>query len=277
MDVSARRRLHVSLLVAALTAVLCLPAIARAEDPQFVSGPTVQGDAVVGSTLTALAAWTPADATVAYGWYRCPADGGECPLIPGASDKTYVITPADAGSRLLVLVAITSDGKTQYGRSPATAVVAPAPTPTPSPPAPTPTPDAAPATAAVPTQVTAASSAKPAASFLDPFPVVRIRGFFARTGARITLLSVRGPRTAKVSVRCVGRRCPVKSLTMARANVRLHSFERFLHAGIQLQIRVTKPGRIGSYTSFLIRARKAPLRTERCLTKSGRPVACSAP
>jgi hypothetical protein len=277
MGVSARRRLHVPLLLAALTAALWVPAVARADEPQFTSGPTIQGDAVVGSTLTALATWTPPDATAAYGWYRCPAAGGDpCPRIPGASGKTYVITPADVGSRLVVVIAITSDDKTQYGESAGTAVVAPAPTPTASPPASTP-PNPATPTALTPIQVTAASSAKPAAPFLDPFPVVRIRGFFARTGARITLLSVRGPRNAKVSARCVGRRCPVKTVTLPRANVRLHTFERFLHAGIRLQIRVTKPGRIGSYTSFLIRAGKAPLRTQRCLTKSGRPVACSAP
>jgi hypothetical protein len=123
----------------------------------------------------------------------------------------------------------------------------------------------------------AAASAAAAASYLRPFPVVRIRGFFARTGARITLLSVRGPKRATVSARCVGRGCPVRSVTLPTANVRLHRFERFLRAGIQLQIRVTRPGRIGSYTSFLIRAHRAPLRTERCLTTSGKPVACSAP
>jgi hypothetical protein len=126
-------------------------------------------------------------------------------------------------------------------------------------------------------KVTAASSPPPSRSFLDPFPVVRIRGFFARTGARITLLSVRGPQKAKVNARCVGHGCPVKSLTLPTAIARLHRFERFLHAGIQLQIRVTRPGRIGSYTSFLIRSRKAPLRVDRCLTSRGKPVVCSAP
>jgi hypothetical protein len=144
-------------------------------------------------------------------------------------------------------------------------VVVAVPASMPSPPAP------------APVTVTVAASRAPAKQFLDPFPVVRIRGFFARTGARITLLSVRGPAKARVTARCVGRRCPVKEITLPTANVRLHGFERFLRAGIQLQIRVTRPGRIGSYTSFLIRARKPPLRTERCLTTSGKPVVCSAP
>jgi hypothetical protein len=106
----------------------------------------------------------------------------------------------------------------------------------------------------------------------------RGRASFRKTGSRITLLSVRGPQKAQVGVRCVGRRCPVKEVTLPSANGRVHAFERFLRAGIQLQIRVTRPGRIGSYTSFLIRARRAPLRVDRCLpSHSTKPVRCSTP
>jgi len=112
---------------------------------------------------------------------------------------------------------------------------------------------------------------------LRPFPVVRIRGYFARTGARITLLSVRGPRSARISARCVGRGCPVSKLSLPSAVARLHPFERFLPAGTLLQIGVARPGRIGKYTSFLIRARRAPLRTDRCLMPGrSRPIRCPA-
>jgi predicted actin-binding protein len=281
LGVSARRRLHVPVPLAVLAAVLWLSAAARADTPPaFTSTPpvAVQGNAVVGSTLTAVATWSPGDpvATVTYAWGRCPADSNICPAIPGATSQTYVVTPADVGSRLAARIDLTNTATTPqpvYQNSAATPVVvvpsAP-PAPPPPPPAPPPAPPA-------PVKVVAASSAPPSASFLDPFPVVRIRGFFRRTGAQITLLSVRGPKKAKVTARCVGHGCPVKSLTSPSANVRLHGLERFLHAGIQLQIRVTRPGRIGSYTSFLIRSRKAPLRTDRCLTSHGKPVVCSAP
>jgi hypothetical protein len=274
MGVSARRRLHVPVLVAVLAAVIWLPASARADTaPRFTSLPTIQGSAVVGSTLTAVASWTGDPTPVAtYAWGRCPATSNTCPAIPGATSLKYLVTTADIGSRLAVRIDL-DNGEYEpiYANSPATAVVVAPPAPPPSPPPPAPVP------APAPVKVAVAASRAPAEQFLHPFPVVRIRGFFARTGAHITLLSVRGPKNAKVSARCVGRGCPVKSLTMPTANVRLHRFERFLHAGIQLQIRVTRPGRIGSYTSFLIRARKAPLRTERCLTRSGKPIACSAP
>jgi hypothetical protein len=272
MGVSARRRLHVPVLVVVLAAVIWLPASARADSPpKFTSKPAIQGNAVVGATLTAVATWTGDPApTATYAWGRCPANGNICPAISGATSPTYVVTSADVGSRLAVRIDLDNgyDGPI-YANSAATPVVvtAPPPAPVPAPPAPAP----------APVKVTVAASRAPAAQFLNPFPVVRIRGFFARTGARITLLSVRGPEKAQVSVRCVGRRCPVKSLTLPTANVRVHRFERFLRAGIQLQIRVTRPGRIGSYTSFLIRARRPPLRTERCLTTSGKPAVCSAP
>jgi hypothetical protein len=279
LGVSARRRLHVPVPLAVLAAVLWLPAAARADTPPaFTSTPpvAVQGTAAVGSTLTAIATWNPGDpaATATYAWGRCPADSNICPAIAGAVNNTYVVTPADVGSRLAVRIDLANTATvTQpvYENSAATpVVVAPSPPPPPPPPAPL-------APAPAPVKVVAASSPPPTASFLDPFPVVRIRGFFRRTGARITLLSVRGPKKAKVAARCVGHGCPVKSLTLPTANVRLHGFERFLHAGIQLQIRVTRPGRIGSYTSFLIRSRKPPLRTDRCLTSRGKPVACSTP
>jgi hypothetical protein len=273
LGMSACRRLYVPVSVAALVAVAWLPAAARADSaPQFTSKPVVQGDPIVGSTVSAVATWTGdpiPDAT--YIWGRCPATSNICPVIEGATGVNYLVTQADVGSRLAVRIDLYNKAGSARATSAATRVVTtPPPQPQPAPPPPPPAP-----APVVPVQISAASKARPA--FLHPFPVVRIRGFFARSGARITLLSVRGPKKAQVNVRCVGRGCPVREVTLRSANVRIHRFERFLRAGIQLQIRVTRPGRIGSYTSFLIRARKAPLRKERCLTTSGRPIACSSP
>jgi hypothetical protein len=276
LGMSARRRLHVPVSLAVLAAVVWLPAVARADSaPVFVSKPVVQGDPVVGSALTAVATWTgDPTPTATYRWGRCPATSNICPEIKGATSPQYVLTTADVGFRLAVEITIDNYTTDPVSRtSAATAVVTARVTPTP-PPAPIP----APASTAPATIPQTAASRTPRPTLLDPFPVVRIRGFFARTGARITLLSVRGPQKAQVSARCVGRGCPVSELTLPHANVRLHRLERFLRAGIQLQIRVTRPGRIGSYTSFLIRRRKAPLRVDRCLpSRSSKPVRCSAP
>jgi hypothetical protein len=265
--------------VALVALSLALPAGAAAAPPMFTSGPTVQGPAVLGSTLEVTWASDVDGAAATYTWTRCSANGIACDLVPitGAVAKTYVPTAADVDHTLVATVTLTNaEGSTPKASLPTAAVVAAPPAP---PPAPAPAP---PAASPAPTSTSTArafSSVTPAApAFLRPFPVVRIRGFFARRGARITLLSVRGPRSAKVEVSCKGRGCPVRNLSLANADTRVHRFERFLRAGILLQIRVTRPGRIGAYTSFLIRARRSPLRRDRCLSvKGARPINCSAP
>jgi hypothetical protein len=268
---------------ALMVLALVLPATAAAAPPVFTSDPAVRGDAVVGSTLEVMWASDVIPAAGAYTWTRCSADGMACDPLPiaGAVAKTYVPTAADLGHALVATVTLTNaEGKTSKPSPPTAAVVAaPSPPPPPPPPTPMPTPPApAPVPATTSTSRGFSSVTPTVPAFLRPFPVVRIRGFFARHGARITLLSVRGPRSAKVEVRCSGRGCPVRKLSLPNAETRVHRFERFLRAGMLLQIRVTRPGRIGTYTSFLIRARRSPLRRDRCLSAQGaRPIKCAAP
>ena len=47
----------------------------------------------------------------------------------------------------------------------------------------------------------------PALRLLTPFPIVRIVGRLTRTGAKLSLLSIRAPAQATVEVRCRGRSC----------------------------------------------------------------------
>lgn len=271
-DACSRVRAPV-LMAALVAALLCLPATAQAEPPRFDAVPEIKGDTVVGSTLQAIphAAPTTPPGDPSYQWLRCGTiDIGSC-LPVGSNAATYVLTTSDIGRLMRVTVTLSNLEGSVPGTSDPVGPVTdkPAPPPPPPPP-PTPTP--------IPPTVSTAASLPAGPAFLRPFPIVRIRGFFAKGGARITLLSVKGPRVARVQARCIGRGCPVRTLTMFPADGRLHRFERFLRAGIKLQIRVTRPGRIGSYTSFLIRSRKAPVRTDRCLSvKTGKPILCSAP
>jgi PKD repeat protein len=113
---------------------------------------------------------------------------------------------------------------------------------------------------------------------MRPFPIVRIAGIVLPRGALVRILSVRAPRGANVRVRCRGRGCPVSTVarTSAVRVVRFHRFERVLLAGVRLEIYVRKPGRIGKYTRFRIRAAKPPARVDRCLMPGRiRPVRCS--
>ena len=121
--------------------------------------------------------------------------------------------------------------------------------------------------------------------YLMPFPVVRMRGRTMPGGVRLTVFSVRAPHGSLAELRCVGRGCPLrrtsKRVTSPRergsATIHFRQVERFLPAGIELQVRVTQEGMVGKYTRLRIRRRGVPLRSDRCLLpNSTRPVACPA-
>lgn len=150
--------------------------------------------------------------------------------------------------------------------------------PAPAPPAAAPTAPNRPPPASTPGAPPAAT-ARPA-TFIGPFPIVRIRGRLTSRGARISLLSVRSPRGARVEVRCRGRRCPQRRAVTRnrRGTVRIASFHRYLRTGTVLEVFVTQRGRIGKYTRFRIRGRRAPVRTDSCVAYgSHRPVVCRVP
>jgi len=125
--------------------------------------------------------------------------------------------------------------------------------------------------------------AKPALTLISPFPIVRIAGTDTASGARVSLLSVQAPLGAQITVTCRGRGCPKKpetrlaSSSTGKAGVVLvvfRRFERLLHPGVMLQVRVSKPGEIGKYTSFTIRRSKLPVRVDMCLATTGIPMPC---
>jgi hypothetical protein len=122
----------------------------------------------------------------------------------------------------------------------------------------------------------------PPATVLQPFPIVRIVGIVRSSGVRIKLLAVQAGAGARSTVTCRRRGCPVKyetrvvpSTRRAAIWVRFHRFERFLRAGVVLEIRVSKAEKIGSYTRFAIRRRRLPARVDECLDPSGvTPMTC---
>jgi hypothetical protein len=117
---------------------------------------------------------------------------------------------------------------------------------------------------------------------MQPFPIVRIAGSATRSGAQLRLLSVQAPRRARIKVKCRGRGCPVNSQSRVAAVGRIGAtpiefprFERSLPAGVRLEIRVSKPGEVGKYTSFAIRRGKLPKRHDSCLDPGGvKPMPC---
>ena len=122
----------------------------------------------------------------------------------------------------------------------------------------------------------------PATGVLRPFPTVRIFGRPFARGVRISVLTVKAPAGATIKIACRGRGCPAHRAERRAASVGGHTvavafrgFERFLGAGVTLEIRVSEGASIGAYTRFAIRRRRLPLRVDSCLDPSGvRPIAC---
>jgi hypothetical protein len=113
-------------------------------------------------------------------------------------------------------------------------------------------------------------------AMLEPFPSVRIKGRLLRRGARITLFAVTAPRGVRIDVRCRGRGCPRSKLARAARVTRLRPFERYLRAGVQISVRITKAGLVGKHTLIAIRRGAPPERKDRCLVPGmTRPVDCS--
>jgi hypothetical protein len=124
--------------------------------------------------------------------------------------------------------------------------------------------------ASVATEVIPVSSA-PAHEIL-PFPVVRIAGTAFRSGVRLRLLSVEAPPGAIITVQCRGRGCPVSfqsrvlsSTGVETVTVTFRRLERFLAAGVRLEIRVSKAGEIGKDTTVQILRGRPPQRVDTCL------------
>jgi hypothetical protein len=122
------------------------------------------------------------------------------------------------------------------------------------------------------------------ATFLmQPFPVVRIAGSYSTSGVKLRLLRVQQmPAGARVTVRCKGHGCPLRSssrLAVATKQgvpqIEFKRFERWLPAGVSLEIFVSKPGELGKYTRFRVRRAKLPERVDMCLDPVGaKPLAC---
>ena len=123
------RRLIPSL--AALIAALGVWAgAAVAAPPANSSPPTITGTPKVGETLTAQnGTWSNSPTAFQYQWQRCNASGGGCANIAGATEKTQLLTSADAGRTMRVRVTgINAEGAVN-ARSAPTAVVTPSAAP----------------------------------------------------------------------------------------------------------------------------------------------------
>jgi hypothetical protein len=277
------------------------------------SAPVVSGSPVVGNTLTVSGgAWrspnpSPDRTETWYEWWRCPTTANDelwrCRFQTRST--TYRLTDADKGQYVFGVRFVrwrdtknTSNPNddtytTAYKESATPAAVT---SPPPPPPAPTPVPTVAPTPVPTPAPTPAPTFDTPAATpvptsgqvlhetarsrrVIRPFPVVRMRGVLTSTGAKVSVLSVRAPTTAKITLRCQGKSCPASRWSRSDRKSRLtrmSRFERGLRAGVKITISVTRRGYVGKRTTFVIRRGQAPSRSDRCLSSKGRVTRCPA-
>lgn len=243
-----------------------------------------------GEPVTLTSTSTDLDGTIAQQSWDLDGDGQH----DDATGTTASFTPPAAGTYDVGL-AVTDDrgatGTATRTVSVQERVADPPPEQPPPPPPSAPPPAAAPPplvsqpAAAPPPPVVAPPAAVAPLRWLNPFPVVRMRGRTTRRGARLTRLAVRAPHGTAVELRCVGRGCPRRAKRL-RTTVRTKSgrgartirfprVERFLPAGVQLRITVRQDGMVGKYTRIRIRRLKLPVRVDRCLMPgSSKPAAC---
>lgn len=291
----------------ALFSGLAITSPARAQTATL-DGVQIVGEPVVGTPVTAVISGSVDPASVTFKWCYAREQPGKCEGGPALGiEAVYMPVAADLGSRLMVVATATIDTfDIEVKSAPTAPVVAPPPAPDPSPdptptatppPDPTPTPSPSPSPspsqspeADVPAPTFASAGVSPvftapdpgavlvagpqAPRFLRPFPVVRIRGYVAPRGARVTLLKVAAPSRVTVLLRCEGRGCPV-TRRRSRTPGRIRALERFLPAGTRITIRVIRPGYIGKYVRIRIRAGGPPSRRDACLMPgSTRAVTC---
>lgn len=271
-------------------------------DMDFLGIPSITGSPTVGSLLGATgAAWrspNPSATTVRWEWWRCPTFFAIGCTIVASNTPSY--QPVEADRNRWIAAArygqVSFNGRTlsdlavSAPRGPVRAAPTPTPTPVPTPdPTPVPTPEptpapvefvATPAPTPVPTtgQVLHETASN---KMMKPAPIVRMRGTLSSNGALITSLTVKAPKSAKLTVTCSGSKsCPTKRWSPAkrnRQNTRMRAFEKNLRSGTVLTITLTRAGYVGKRTVFTIRRGKAPLRSDQCLsTATGKRQKCPA-
>jgi hypothetical protein len=291
-------------LVVAAFAVLAFGAPAQAQTVRVTQAPSMTGATQVGQTLETTGGRSEYATSTSYVWLRCDDNtpnssvaeervedlSGCRPLSTSGDSRRYTLTNSDLGRFVRVgLYAKRGDQDHWMVSAPSARIQPPAP-PAPAP-APTPVPTPTPAPAPAPTFDTAAAAPVPAPTHgqvlresgpkrraIRPFPVVRMRGRLTTSGARVSLLSVRAPRAAKVTVRCKGR-CPMKRWapsSRSKRVTRARAFERSLRSGTRITVTVTRSGYIGKRTTFVIRKGRVPSRTDKCLNNRNRVTSCPA-
>jgi hypothetical protein len=253
---------------------------ATAPTPSSTNPPTVSGAPQVGQTLTASpGTWSNDPTAYAYSWERCSA--AACTTIPNATDPTYVVSTADIGSELEVLVtaSVFSTQGIAYPSYPTDAV--PGITDTTGT---TGTTGSATGSSGVTSSpVTHSHTPKKLLGRLTP--TMQWTFHYAPSFTQVIALDSQGTAVGStVTVRCAGKGCPFTKRreavnqsthcgtngTHACRSAKTVDLEpefrgRDLRVGAQVTVTITRRRYVGKYFRFTVRARKQPAVRISCL------------
>ena len=227
----------------------------NASPPLNTVAPKLSGTARAGSSMRVTpGTWSgrvAGDPGLTYTWQRCrSAAASSCTNVAGARGIAHELGAADVGRWIRVVVGAEGLGRSEVAAPPkpiGPVLAGPPPT---------------------------ARLAR-----LSPFPVLVIAGRLRGSTTRITDFVVRGPRRARVSVRCKGRRCPfgrIGGTIGRRKRLRFRRAQRAFRAGQVLEVRVTGRRRVGKFTRVRFRRGRPPRRSDLCLAPGAkRPARCS--
>ena len=93
--------------------------------PTNTSPPTISGNAVLGSTLTASPGSWSGNTPITYAsqWQRCDSAGANCNAVSGATSSAYALGAADVGNTMRVVVTATNSAGSGVATSIPTTVV----------------------------------------------------------------------------------------------------------------------------------------------------------
>lgn len=92
--------------------------------PSNLTAPSISGGTVVGDTLSAsTGSWSGSPVSYTYQWQRCEAGGAGCKSITGATGAGYVLTSADVGHTVTVVVTASNLSGSASSQSAATATI----------------------------------------------------------------------------------------------------------------------------------------------------------
>lgn len=239
--------------------------------------------------------FNPPASSLTYAWRRCAGDGSltTCRTIPGATERTYTLVPADANHSIRARLTGTNQSGSKALLSAATAAVGIPDRDGDGVPSDRDCNDANPAIRpgapdsagnGVDEDCSGADASASPGSTPSPLPRLRAQVLAKWRSVRghtlvVSMVVKRLPAGAAIEVRCAGDGCPIRQRSLRPKGTSADLGALFRKARLEprttIEIRITAAGMIGEVVRQTMRRDKAPSSTTLCLPPgASRPQRC---